>query len=46
MQGASDHSAYTGRGGRMTEQHRAEHVESAGDYYARTQNVHQIFAAA
>ncbi|WP_406640689.1 hypothetical protein [Amycolatopsis sp. WGS_07] len=28
----------------MTEQHRAEHVESAGDYYARTQNVHQIFA--
>lgn len=29
----------------MTEQHRAEHVESAGDYYARTQNVNQIFAA-
>ncbi|WP_409466846.1 hypothetical protein [Amycolatopsis sp. GA6-003] len=28
----------------MTEQHRAEHVESAGDYYARTQNVHQIFS--
>ncbi|PKV92005.1 hypothetical protein ATK30_2793 [Amycolatopsis echigonensis] len=28
----------------MTEQHRAEHVESAGDYYARAQNVHQIFA--
>ncbi|MGW4394650.1 hypothetical protein ACWEHA_05115 [Amycolatopsis nivea] len=28
----------------MTEHHRAEHVESAGDYYARTQNVHQIFA--
>ncbi|MFE3172609.1 hypothetical protein ACFXPA_06020 [Amycolatopsis sp. NPDC059090] len=28
----------------MTEQHRAEHVESAGDYYARTQNVNQIFS--